>query len=659
MKKFLSLSGIIALVMLLAYQCDHPKAKKLSAEKEEKLLWLNHHDTVSYVGVETCMQCHSGIHQTFIQTGMGQSIGKADTLKSIAKIDGHQKLYDSYQDLYYQPFWRDNTLVLREFRLGADGDTLHNLVQPIDYVIGSGQHTNSHLWQENGYYFQAPFTWYAQEQKLDFPPGFEEGKNSRFNRQIGLECMACHNAMPTEFVKGSTQKFRRIPEGINCERCHGPGGAHVAKIMRGEITDTAKEADRSIVNPKRLSAQMQFEICQRCHLQGNAVLKEGKSFFDFKPGMELKEVMQVFLPRYEDSDNRFIMASHADRFKLSACYQAHPETFTCTSCHNPHISVMSTVVSNFNQTCIQCHSANKAQIMCSAPMHEREVKHNNCVQCHMPPSQATDIPHVTVHDHFIRKPQDNRAPVSPEASRFLALLSINDSKPSARDKALAYLQQFERFGAKPLYLDSAARFLNEVPKTASEHLYLWTYYFFLSGDRESLYHFGAQYGLNHLLRELTELDYENKDAWTAYRLAEAYQFKGDTESALKLFERSVDLAPFIGDFKNKWAALLNAEGQKARAESLWKEVLQEEPYHRESLNNIAFLMLEQGRNTEAAQYLKLCLERYPDYLLAWQNEARRAMQSEDALALKRALEAIIRLDPQNVQAKEHYRKFFS
>ena len=70
-------------------------------------------------------------------------------------------------------------------------------------------------------------------------------------------------------------------------------------------------------------------------------------------------------------------------------------------------------------------------------------------------------------------------------------------------------------------------------------------------------------------------------------------------------------------------------------------------------------MLEQRRNAEAAQYLKLCLERYPDYLLAWQNEARRAMQSEDALALKRALEAIIRLDPQNVQAKEHYRKFFS
>ena len=86
MKKFLSLSGIISLVMLLAYQCDHPKAKKLSAEKEESLQWLNHHDTVSYVGIETCMQCHSGIHQTFIQTGMGQSIGKADTLKSIAKL---------------------------------------------------------------------------------------------------------------------------------------------------------------------------------------------------------------------------------------------------------------------------------------------------------------------------------------------------------------------------------------------------------------------------------------------------------------------------------------------------------------------------------------------------------------------------------------------
>jgi hypothetical protein len=43
----------------------------------------------------------------------------------------------------------------------------------------------------------------------DLPPGFENGFNERFDRPIGLECMSCHNAMPTEFVAGSTNKFSK------------------------------------------------------------------------------------------------------------------------------------------------------------------------------------------------------------------------------------------------------------------------------------------------------------------------------------------------------------------------------------------------------------------------------------------------------------------
>ncbi len=655
MRKSLVLVAILFLIGSLAIQCDEKPNKLSSSAEKEELAWLNHHDTVGYVGMQTCMTCHAGIHQTFSQTGMGQSLAKADTLKSIADIDGHSLLYDEYLDYYYQPFWENNQLYLKEFRI-EDGDTTHQLVKIIDYVIGSGQHTNSHLLEENSYFHQAPFTWYAQEQKLDFPPGFEDGNNSRFSRIIGLECMSCHNAMPTEFVMGSSNKFKSIPEGINCERCHGPGEAHVAKISRGEITDTSKMADRSIVNPKRLSAQLQFEICQRCHLQGNAVLKPGKSFFDFKPGMELKEVMQVFLPRYSDSEDRFIMASHADRFKLSKCYQSAPEQYTCTSCHNPHLSVKETNLQNFNLSCTNCHGQS-TQVLCSASAEARALENDNCVKCHMPPSQASDIPHVTVHDHYIRKPQQI-ADALEEKGVFIELKSINDEQPSARDKALAYLQQYERFGARNYLLDSAATFLNQVAKNYPERIYLWTYYFYLAQDYEQLYHFASQYGLERLMQNLNKRDYSNKDAWTAYRLAEAYKMKGEVQSALALYERAVELAPFIGDFKNKFASLLYQQKQISRAESLWKEVLAEESYHKEALNNLAFLYLQQGRIEEAGPYLEQCIEHYPDYLLAWQNLGRWAMQKEDAETLKKAVLAILRLDPNNQQAQNLYQNFF-
>jgi len=657
MRKSFILGSLVLLVAVLAWQCDtEPELKSIKSNETEALTWLNHHDTVSYVGINTCMQCHANVHQSFIKTGMGQSLGAADTLKSIAEISGHQVLYDEYKDLSYQPYWQANQLWLKEFRLDENGDTSFQQEKRIDYVIGSGQHTNSHLWEENAYYHQAPFTWYAQEGKLDFPPGFEAGNNSRFNREIGLECMSCHNAMPTKFVIGSTNKFRQIPQGIDCERCHGPGGAHVAKIMRGEITDTSVERDPTIVNPKRLSAQLQFEICQRCHLQGNAVLKSGKSFFDFKPGMELKEILQVYLPRYEQSEDRFIMASHADRFKLSACFQSAPEQFTCTSCHNPHISVKETNTRRFNNSCGNCHGGQE-QIVCSERLEERLALEDNCVACHMPPSQATDIPHVSVHDHFIRKPQKLVDQLKADGV-FIRLESINDPAPSPRDKALAYLQQFERFGARPFYLDSAAVFLNQVERSHPEHLYLWTYYFHLSANREELFHFAEQFGVENILNSLKESETENRDAWTAYRLAEAYKFKGAQNQAIELYRRAVELAPFIADFRNKLASLLFQSGDITAAEAEWKKVLTEQSYHRESLNNLAYLLLQQRRNQEAAAYLEVCLDLYPDYELAWQNQLTLAMQNEDAPGVRKALESLLRINPQNQSARNLYRKFF-
>ena len=111
---------------------------------------------------------------------------------------------------------------------------------------------------------------------------------------------------------------------------------HVKEKLAGNIVDTTQFIDYSIVNPRDLPRDLQMDICQRCHLQGVAVLNEGKTFFDFKPGMALAEVMNVFLPRYTNSHERFIMASQADRLRLSECFKTGE--MSCITCHNPHKS---------------------------------------------------------------------------------------------------------------------------------------------------------------------------------------------------------------------------------------------------------------------------------------------------------------------------------
>ncbi len=67
-------------------------------------------------------------------------------------------------------------------------------------------------------------------------------------------------------VLGSENKYTHIPNGIDCERCHGPGELHIKEKFEGKIIDIANEIDFSIVNPAKLPIDLQFDVCQRCHI---------------------------------------------------------------------------------------------------------------------------------------------------------------------------------------------------------------------------------------------------------------------------------------------------------------------------------------------------------------------------------------------------------
>jgi hypothetical protein len=420
---------------------ESPKNNSLPLHDQQESVYLNHHDSARYVGMQTCRQCHASIYDTYIQTGMGSSLGLATKKKSAASFQGSE-IYDRFSDLHYKALWHQDSLHIKEFRL-LGKDTVHLRTEQVNYIIGSGQHTNSHLQSVNGYLNQMPMTYYTQSKKWDLPPGFENGVNTRFTRKIGLECMSCHNAYP-DFVKGSENKYRAVPLGIDCERCHGPGSIHVAQRQTKSAIDTSKFIDYSIVNPAKLSVDAQFDICQRCHLQGNSVLKEGKSFLDYKPGQKLSDFISVFLPKYKNGEDDFIMASHADRLKQSPCFirsaekagntnqlKPYRNALTCVTCHNPHVSVRHAGPDLFNNKCLDCHAGlpGARDMSKLEKTHTKLKKWSDCIPCHMPVSGSTDIPHVTVHDHFIRKPVSKKE--KEKIKTFVGLFSVNEKNPSA------------------------------------------------------------------------------------------------------------------------------------------------------------------------------------------------------------------------------------
>jgi hypothetical protein len=88
-------------------------------------------------------------------------------------------------------------------------------------------------------------------------------------REIGYECMFCHNAYPQippghEEPGAEPLYAGELPEGIDCQRCHGPGGGHVRAAQQGMNPDAVR---RAIVNPARLSPERQMEVCLQCHLE--------------------------------------------------------------------------------------------------------------------------------------------------------------------------------------------------------------------------------------------------------------------------------------------------------------------------------------------------------------------------------------------------------
>lgn len=586
--------------------------------------------------METCRSCHADKYETFVKTGMGLSFDEATHSKSSAKFSPHTTVYDTLNNFYYHPFWRNDSLFIKEYRLTGK-DTTHQRLQYIRYIIGSGQHTNSHLYEENGNIYQAPITFYTQKGIWDLAPGFGSGHSSRFNRIIGQECMSCHNAR-SQFVVGTESKFMNVPHGIDCERCHGAGGEHVRRKLAGEIIDTAKGTDFSIVNPRNLpNRDYQMSVCQRCHLQGIAVLKENQTFDSFRPGMLLSQVMDVYLPEYDGNQTKFIMASQAHRLTKSQCYLK--SEMTCLTCHNPHISVKYTPKQQFNNACIKCHQ----QKGCTMPEASRKAKNNNdCSACHLPPSPSIDIPYVTVHDHFIRKPISDTE--KQKVENFVRLANANNTKPSAISQAMGYLHYFESYtsGSNPVLLDSAQFYLDKAKSTikAEQLLTPTVHLYYLRNNYDKVIQFAAQVPAKNI-----------KEAWTAYRIGEAYWQQKNNQKSAEYFTQAVKLMPLNYNFNNKLAMTLIAQNQFAKAQTILEMVVKENTHHVSALTNLGFVYVNTGNLMEAEKCYRKALALDPDYETTLLNYAALQMLLQNKPAAKNLLERALKINPQNVQAK--------
>jgi hypothetical protein len=153
-------------------------------------------------------------------------------------------------------------------------------------------------------------------------PGYDRPDHQGFRRNITYACMFCHNGFPAVPSAGAEPETEpvfpgQIPEGIDCQRCHGPGSKHV----QAAESPNAKGDDirNAIVNPARLSPEREMEVCMQCHLETtcfplpNAIVRYERAPFSYVPGEPLQDFILQFDRAGGNDRFEIVCAAHAGR----------------------------------------------------------------------------------------------------------------------------------------------------------------------------------------------------------------------------------------------------------------------------------------------------------------------------------------------------------
>lgn len=324
-------------------------------------LSVSRFQAAEYIGSQACAQCHqsefqkqsTSHHANALRPIAGSSLGAA-LLKAGHSPDG-RLLYQEVQG---------NILVHEE---GVSSPVR------LEWAFGAGAQGSTPVGQFGDQFIEHRFSYYPRDSA--FAPTFGHARQASTPvAELGIlqdkrtisNCFNCHATGLQR--SGSIFSLDSIQPGVQCERCHGPGSRHVQAAKLGQ---PKLDVQKEVVNPGRLPARAQIEICGQCHRLPTA-----------ETGNE---------PELEDPVTvRFAPIG----LLASQCFRVS-KAISCLTCHNPHTDANSRSDTAYSQKCLGCHASDHSKItLC------RRIQRDNCLTCHM--TQISLGPHLKFTDHRIR-----------------------------------------------------------------------------------------------------------------------------------------------------------------------------------------------------------------------------------------------------------------
>jgi len=380
-----------------------------------------------YVADRMCAECHRELYDAFQHTGKVDSFFRPAADKVIEDFANATFFHEPSQ-AYFQMTEHDGSYLFTRYQQEASGERINVFRRRVDWVVGSGRSRRSYLYQtEAGELFQLPVAWYSQERQWGMAPGFDRPDNAGVLQPVQRQCVFCHNGYP-EMAAGSDacdapQSFPTdMPQGLGCQRCHGPGGEHIRLALAGDPL----AAVAAIVNPAQLEPAVREDVCHSCHLQvSSAVLparRMGRGDFSFRPGEPLEEFLLPldFVDGRLPAAERFESNHHAYRLQQSECFQESGGGVSCLDCHDPHRRLPADErAARFRDACLKCHTTDRCTVDATsgAPFRFEGVARDNCAVCHMPKRRTQDVVHVVATDHRIQREMDGPERLAPRVEQ--------------------------------------------------------------------------------------------------------------------------------------------------------------------------------------------------------------------------------------------------
>jgi predicted CXXCH cytochrome family protein len=610
----------------------------------------------TYVDGKLCAGCHAEIARTYARTGMARSFYRPDAMRMPEDLTRGIPFHHKASNTWFDMSRRDGAYYQRRWRIGPDGQELYAQESRIDYVMGSGNHVRSYLHRnERGALIELPLAWYAENGGTwAMSPGHDR-EYLLAPRAIAYECMFCHNAYPRipagHDEAGSEPLYAgALPEGIDCQRCHGPGANHIRTAQAPGAAETPVRA--AINNPARLSAERQMEVCMQCHLETtslplpHSIQRYGRGPFSYRAGEPLANFLLFFdhapASKYKDD---FEIAHSAYRLRESQCFLRSAGKMTCTTCHNPHDVPRGEQASlHYNRVCASCHAT------VAAPAHPES---GDCVSCHMPKRRTQDVIHAVMTDHLIQRRPPAGNPLAPLTER-----KEFDANQYRGAVVPYYPSPLPQTGENALYLAVAqiaqkSDLAKGLPKLAAE----------IARQKPARAEFYIELGQAWLsARQIANAIAAFEDAVkhrpdspvALLNLADALTEAGQRERAVTVLNHAIQVAPRDALLRYQLGITQTAAGRDPEAIAAFRKAVELDPAMAEAHNLLGSALAGQGDLEGAQQEFTAALRIHPDFADALGNQAHLLAARREFAAAAPVFARSVQLKPNDVEVRVNY-----